>query len=607
MKNYKKVVLGIAIIATITLIGINLYHKNPIRNFYNFISEQNYQSAVELFNGKIAGTNNEGKTIEIFDSYIDESVINWENDDSVYNDTVIALQLMESVDNSAISSKATAKLEYIYIEHDGNITYKQAIELKETSEFSKSMALLNTVEEKYSDYDATRALYDECKNAVLSLVTAPSTASEYEDAIEILDKCLVDVYEEEFKLRKTVLEKELSVIKDIADILEKAAINAVEGNYAQAFKLLENGQKKYPLAKELSNVLKQYQDVFIIETSVEAMRLCEEYEYEAAEKVVDDALTICYSDDLRNILVSIQEDKKPINKIRNIVTDKCDEFVKALENSGTIDYVSASIEKLALGDYSDEESTLLSTGATVAASLVSADLPMDIRDMAHCITNPEDHTATDYVINTLALVPVIGAVKYLDDFIPVIKTTDKVSDTVDSTTDAVKNTPIEDIKNIAESAKNKITTTANRLFKKAEYKKTDCEAYIGKFYPDTTVKVKQKKVALKDGRVIKGAFPVFDSKIDIMLPDDYLKMSRAAHNNYLNKTLKEMAENPKELKKLEKIFTAEEIERIKQGIQLEDYTWHHSEEEGLMQLVDYETHAKISHTGGYSIWGRGNG
>lgn len=603
-KHYKRIISGTAIVAVIVAISVYAYQINPERNFNNFIAEQNYQSAVELYNEKIVGTQYEEQASAVFDNYIDEVVVNWENNNKEYNDAVVALQLMESVSDVIISEKATAKLDYIYIEYDGNTAYGQALELRDISEFSQAMSVINSVDEKYSQYESMRELYVECKNSVLSLVSSPSTASEYESAIQLLYECLANVEEEEFQSRKLILEKELATIKDIANILEQAALKAVDGNYAQLFNILESGQEKYPQAKEISDVLEQYRDLFIIETSVKAMQLCEEYEYEEAEKIVTDALTIYNSDDLQIILLSIQEDKKPLNKIRNITTDKCNELVKTLEDSGTIDYVSTSLEKLALGDYSDKESTLLSTGATVAASLVNADLPMDIRDLAHCVTNPEDHTTTDYVVNALALVPIIGAVKYIDDFIPVVKTVDKTTDTADAVKDTVKNAPIENIKNITENVKKKVTKTTNELFKKPEYLKTDCENYIGKFYGETKVKVKQKKIALSDGRVIKGAFPVFDSKIDIILPDEYLKMSRTAHNNYLNKTMKEMAEDPKELKKLEKIFTDDEISQIKQGIQLDEYTWHHSEEEGLMQLVDTKTHSSVSHTGGYRIWGR---
>ncbi|EEM80121.1 hypothetical protein bthur0011_59140 [Bacillus thuringiensis serovar huazhongensis BGSC 4BD1] len=56
--------------------------------------------------------------------------------------------------------------------------------------------------------------------------------------------------------------------------------------------------------------------------------------------------------------------------------------------------------------------------------------------------------------------------------------------------------------------------------------------------------------------------------------------------------------------KLAAKFTEEEIELFKLGEVPENYTWHHHQEAGRMQLVDYETHRKTDHTGGYKIWGK---
>ena len=54
-----------------------------------------------------------------------------------------------------------------------------------------------------------------------------------------------------------------------------------------------------------------------------------------------------------------------------------------------------------------------------------------------------------------------------------------------------------------------------------------------------------------------------------------------------------------------KNFTAEQLEDIANGILPEGFTWHHNEEQGLMQLVETAVHAQTGHTGGMSIWGQG--
>ena len=67
--------------------------------------------------------------------------------------------------------------------------------------------------------------------------------------------------------------------------------------------------------------------------------------------------------------------------------------------------------------------------------------------------------------------------------------------------------------------------------------------------------------------------------------------------------LQKQIKNP--FSKLRDKFTEEQIEDIMNGILPEGFTWHHNEQEGLMQLVDSLIHNQTNHTGGMSIWGKG--
>jgi hypothetical protein len=53
-------------------------------------------------------------------------------------------------------------------------------------------------------------------------------------------------------------------------------------------------------------------------------------------------------------------------------------------------------------------------------------------------------------------------------------------------------------------------------------------------------------------------------------------------------------------------FNERQRDDIENGRTPYGYTWHHNEETGKLQLVDYETHANTRHTGGRAIWGGGS-
>jgi hypothetical protein len=100
----------------------------------------------------------------------------------------------------------------------------------------------------------------------------------------------------------------------------------------------------------------------------------------------------------------------------------------------------------------------------------------------------------------------------------------------------------------------------------------------------------------------KDGYPIFQSKFEIYLPEKYFLETDAAQFEYLSKTLsEEIISNPELAEK----FTAKEYEVLKEGRVPKTLTWHHHQETGRMQIVDYFEHQAAGHTGGRAIWGGG--
>lgn len=96
-------------------------------------------------------------------------------------------------------------------------------------------------------------------------------------------------------------------------------------------------------------------------------------------------------------------------------------------------------------------------------------------------------------------------------------------------------------------------------------------------------------------------FPIFESKGEVILKEADFKKSRTTQSRKCSKVLYEqIMKNPELALK----FTDEEIQLFKIGKTPEHYTWHHHQDTGRMQLVDYQTHHDTGHTGGYKIWGK---
>ena len=92
-------------------------------------------------------------------------------------------------------------------------------------------------------------------------------------------------------------------------------------------------------------------------------------------------------------------------------------------------YMGKSLRQLLMGNFT-EDVTLLGTALQVIAGLLDLDLPLDLRDLAYDLTHWENtpkhiaQTAMDF----LALLPVIGSLKYSDEVSAVLKTAAKHGD-----------------------------------------------------------------------------------------------------------------------------------------------------------------------------------
>jgi len=125
----------------------------------------------------------------------------------------------------------------------------------------------------------------------------------------------------------------------------------------------------------------------------------------------------------------------------------------------------------------------------------------------------------------------------------------------------------------------------------------------GDIHPITGVPFEKKVVEMPNGEQVEGVFPEFPSQFDVKLDEsEYLDSDARQFKTAINQLGSELDRNPD----LGKKFSPEQIEQIKSGETPDGYVWHHSEQPGILQLVDKDLHDKTGHTGGRSLWGGGS-
>lgn len=112
-------------------------------------------------------------------------------------------------------------------------------------------------------------------------------------------------------------------------------------------------------------------------------------------------------------------------------TAKTTEGEEQKQENDVWDYLKTSLKQIVYGNFTDDVN-LLGTLGQIALGLLGFDLPADIRDLLYDISNfkltPEHAIQT--ILDIIALLPVVGSVKYVDEAGEVLKIGTKNADEV---------------------------------------------------------------------------------------------------------------------------------------------------------------------------------
>lgn len=142
--------------------------------------------------------------------------------------------------------------------------------------------------------------------------------------------------------------------------------------------------------------------------------------------------------------------------------------------------------------------------------------------------------------------------------------------------------------------------------KNTVYLITRNEDLEGDVHPITGIPFERMRIEY-NGKIFEGVFPKFEAIFEVHIPEELYEETDYKQFKVCNEQLLKAIESNPELKAK---FSEEQLEQIRDGVYdgsaPDGYVWHHSPEPGVIQLVDYDTHAKTGHTGGRAIWGGGS-
>lgn len=379
---------------------------------------------------------------------IEDTVAGWLAGEVPFDDAVEKLEELQNSRFPKLATLAQEKIAFITLEENYNSLKKEAEDHILSGEFPEAFVSLNNIDLAYSNYGAIVALYSLCQDRVLETVADPKSIEDFETFMILLSDCL-EVYDsKEISTRQKQLSNELVIFMEVTEIVQTATELYDFGQYAESFVTLAIGIEKYPDNEHLATTLVDYHDHYIISVTREAVAFCEEENYKEALKTVEAAIEEYDCEEFRLLQESIREQKSFLYRFKNDLVAKfmglaqgweSEEFDVNQAASSAGAYVVKSGEKLFLGDYSEESVTILSFSGNVIASLANVDFLFDLRDLTYDIVHfgEEDCFAVYLAADVIALLPVIGVVKYFDHFKTVADGV-RHADLVDSVADIAK-------------------------------------------------------------------------------------------------------------------------------------------------------------------------
>lgn len=112
-----------------------------------------------------------------------------------------------------------------------------------------------------------------------------------------------------------------------------------------------------------------------------------------------------------------------------VIEDKQKQDVE--HNTDDLNYLGVSLKQIVLGNYTHDV-TILGTLGQILLGLIGVDLPSDIRDLIYDVTHWENTNGhyLQTLLDTVALLPVIGSLKYTDEGVAIAKGITKNTDNI---------------------------------------------------------------------------------------------------------------------------------------------------------------------------------
>ena len=321
MDALKKILIIVSsIFLGILVCGVSAFAACPSLQFKWYLKQDDCLKAVTIYNESLVETTDE-EYVEMMLDYVDETKDRWKDEELSYREAVINLENLKTVNNKEVSSEAKHMANFIEREGFGKECYAKAESYSMNKDYINAMKMLYQIDENYLKYSKVDNLNNLCRDAILKETEGLDTIDELQEAIQKMDEYFSIVPEPAFAVRKGQLEKELSDLKDVIQIVKEASEFYEAEDYENAFHVLEEGLEKYPDNIKMKEGYYYYLELYVEMVAKEAQEACDKKEYREALRIVEGALEVHDCEPLRQLFIHVREERNVLYRWWNDMKD----------------------------------------------------------------------------------------------------------------------------------------------------------------------------------------------------------------------------------------------------------------------------------------------
>ena len=321
MRKINKGLLLCSVLFMAVILGMSVYTAYPDMQMKAYLNKQEYDKAVRLYNTQFADTEEKDAYTELFMTQIKRVKTDWKEGRLTYRDAELLLGAIANIEHKEIAAEAKDIEDFVLVEGQAKECYEKAEIHYSQEEYEDALKEISKIDSAYLEYSKVENLLEDCVKAILEQTTSLDSVGEYEKWIHKLDSYYEIIPEAAFITRKAQLEQDVVVLKDVIDILKRAADFYGQNVYKAAFATLESGLEKYPDNEKMQEAYKHYHIEYVSKISGEVVELCENKDYKNALIHAENAKEIYECDDFLQLIEYVKEEKNILYKWKNSVVD----------------------------------------------------------------------------------------------------------------------------------------------------------------------------------------------------------------------------------------------------------------------------------------------